>query len=121
MEQPAAVSISESASLKATSSRCARRRPRALLPAPIIPTSATVRISVAILPAYTSACISATNFFQCNRMRSRTLSRNREGLGWGIGIGLGILALVILGAAALAIYAGKITPPRHSVDQVVPN
>jgi hypothetical protein len=74
-----------------------------------------------MLPAYTDACISATNFFKAESMRSRTLSRNPQGFGWGIGIGLGILALVILGAAALAIYAERITPPRHSIDQVVPN
>ena len=72
-------------------------------------------------PAYTDACISATNFFQPLAMRTRTLSRNPEGLGWGFRIGIGILVLVILGGAALAIYAGKVTPPRQSVDQVVPN
>jgi hypothetical protein len=73
------------------------------------------------MPAYTDACISATNFFQPVAMRGRTLSRHSEGPGWGIGIGIGILVLVILGSAALAIYAGRVTPSRHSVDQVVPN
>jgi hypothetical protein len=72
-------------------------------------------------PAYTDACISATNFFQPVGMRARTLSRHSEGFAWGKGIGLGILVLVILGAAALAIYAGRVVPARQSIDQVLPN
>src|SRR5471030_356102 len=43
IEQPAARSISSSASTNGRSRRCASRRPMALLPAPIRPTSATVR------------------------------------------------------------------------------
>jgi hypothetical protein len=72
-------------------------------------------------PAYTAACISATNFFQRPVMRTRTLSGGTEGFGWGARIGFGIVVLVILGAVALAIYAGTVTPPRHSVEQVLPN
>ena len=53
-------------------------------------------------------------------MRSRSLSRNSEGLGWGMWLGLGILLLVILGAGALVIYAGRIAPPpQHNIDQVL--
>jgi hypothetical protein len=70
--------------------------------------------------AYTPAFISATNFFQPSLMRSRSLSRNTDGLGWGLWLGLGILLLVILGAGALVIYAGRIQPPsQHSIDQVL--
>jgi len=54
-------------------------------------------------------------------MRHRSLSRNPEGFGWGVWIGLGILVLVILGAAALVIYGGRVSPPHHSVDQVLSN
>jgi len=54
-------------------------------------------------------------------MRSRTFSAHTEGFGWGTRIGFGIVVLVILGAAALAIYAGRVNPPKHSVEQVLPN
>ncbi len=43
MVAPAAASISASASMKGILSRCASRRPMLDLPAPISPTSATVR------------------------------------------------------------------------------
>jgi hypothetical protein len=86
-----------------------------------MPTSATVLLNLATEPAYTHTCISATNFFKICRMRSRSLSRSSDGLGWGVWIGIGILILVILGGVALVIYAGTLTPARHSIEQVLPN
>jgi hypothetical protein len=54
-------------------------------------------------------------------MRSRSYSYNDDGMGWGMRVGLGILALLAVGAVALSIYAGRVTPARHSVEQVLPD
>ncbi|HET7334280.1 MAG TPA: hypothetical protein VFI93_04115 [Rhizomicrobium sp.] len=42
-------------------------------------------------------------------------------MGWAGRIGLAILVLVILGAGALAFYAGTLKPPHQTYEQVVPN
>jgi len=42
-------------------------------------------------------------------------------MGWSLRIAIAIVVLLILGAAALAIYAGTISPPHHTYEQVIPN
>jgi hypothetical protein len=42
-------------------------------------------------------------------------------MGWSLRIGIAIVALLVLGAAALAIYAGSISPPHRTYVQVIPN
>jgi hypothetical protein len=41
-------------------------------------------------------------------------------MGWPARIAVAILVLLILGAVALAIYAGSIPPPHHHYEQVIP-
>lgn len=40
---------------------------------------------------------------------------------WSVRITIVVVALLILGAAALAIYAGTIAPPHKTYEQVLPN
>jgi hypothetical protein len=54
-------------------------------------------------------------------MRTRSYSYNDEGMGWGMRVGLGIAVLLVVGAVGLSIYAGRVTPARHSVEQVLPD
>jgi hypothetical protein len=130
MEQPAAVSISLSASRKAQPSFAASLRPTELLPAPIIPTSATVRFKRLIvssltrpkarLPSGTCANTSnsATKVLQILRMGAM---ESVNEMGWTARITLGFLVLLIVGAGALAIYASSLKPPHRTYEQVIPN
>ncbi|HEX4159255.1 MAG TPA: hypothetical protein VHY79_12330 [Rhizomicrobium sp.] len=40
-------------------------------------------------------------------------------MGWSLRIAVAIVGLLILGAAALAIYAGTISPPHRTYEQVI--
>ena len=42
-------------------------------------------------------------------------------MGWPARIAIAILVLLLLGAIALAIYAGTIPPPRHHYEEAIPN
>lgn len=42
-------------------------------------------------------------------------------MGWRLRIAIAVFVLLILGAGALAIYAGTISPPHKIYQQVVPN
>lgn len=42
-------------------------------------------------------------------------------MGWSVRIAIAVVALLILGAAALAIYAGTISPPHKTYEEVLPN
>jgi hypothetical protein len=42
-------------------------------------------------------------------------------MGWSARIGIAVLVLVIVGAAALAIYAGTLKPPHQTYQQVLSN
>ncbi|HEX4077357.1 MAG TPA: hypothetical protein VHX61_00575 [Rhizomicrobium sp.] len=42
-------------------------------------------------------------------------------MSWGLRIAIAVLVLLVLGAAALAIYAGTIAPPHRTYQQAVPN
>jgi hypothetical protein len=42
-------------------------------------------------------------------------------MGWSVRIAIVVVALLIVGAAALAIYAGTIAPPHRTYEQVLPN
>jgi hypothetical protein len=42
-------------------------------------------------------------------------------MGWTARFGLGLLGLLVLGAAALAIYAGTLSPPHRTYEQVLSN
>ena len=42
-------------------------------------------------------------------------------MGWSVRIAIAIAVLLIMGAAALAIYAGTITPPHKTYELVLPN
>jgi len=42
-------------------------------------------------------------------------------MSWSVRIAIGVVVLLILGAGALAIYAGTIPPPHRTYQQVVPN
>jgi hypothetical protein len=50
-----------------------------------------------------------------------TFGKSKRDMSWTARIGLGVLVLVIVGAAALAIYAGTLKPPHHSYEQVISN
>lgn len=41
-------------------------------------------------------------------------------MGWSARIAIAILVLLILGAVALAIYAGTIPPPHHHYEEAIP-
>lgn len=41
-------------------------------------------------------------------------------MGWPARIAIAVVGLLILGAVALAIYAGTITPPHHHYEQEIP-
>ncbi|MEJ0044420.1 MAG: hypothetical protein WDM81_20345 [Rhizomicrobium sp.] len=112
--------------MNGTASRAASRRPTELLPAPIMPTSATVRVSF-MASAYTpfafpasrsclTACNSATNLKEFV-MRSAY----REPSGWGLRIVIGVGVLVLLAAVGLTVYGSRVEPARHPVELTVPN
>jgi hypothetical protein len=42
-------------------------------------------------------------------------------MGWSLRILIAIIVLLILGGAALAIYAGTISPPHRTYEQVISN
>lgn len=42
-------------------------------------------------------------------------------MGWSVRIAVAVVALLILSAVALAIYAGTISPPHKTYEEVVPN
>ncbi|MGH6888619.1 MAG: hypothetical protein ACREHF_05410 [Rhizomicrobium sp.] len=42
-------------------------------------------------------------------------------MGWSIRIAVAVVALLILGAAALTVYAGTISPPHKTYVEVLPN
>jgi hypothetical protein len=42
-------------------------------------------------------------------------------MGWSMRIAIAVVGLLILGAAALAIYAGTIAPPHKTYEEVLPN
>lgn len=42
-------------------------------------------------------------------------------MGWAGRIGLGFLVILIVGAAGLAIYASRLTPPHKVYQQVISN
>jgi hypothetical protein len=42
-------------------------------------------------------------------------------MGWSLRIAIAIVVLLILGASALAIYAGTISPPHRTYEQVISN
>ncbi|HEX3664943.1 MAG TPA: hypothetical protein VHU23_06910 [Rhizomicrobium sp.] len=72
---------------------------------------------------YTGAALRASNrlYFPIGP-RAKTLCKpERPHMGWSLRIAIAIVALLILGAAALAIYAGTISPPHRTYEQVIPN
>ena len=42
-------------------------------------------------------------------------------MSWTLRLSLAVLVLLLLGAGALAFYAGTLKAPHHSYEQVVPN
>ena len=42
-------------------------------------------------------------------------------MSWPARIAIAILVLLVLGAVALAIYAGTIAPPHHHYEETIPN
>lgn len=50
----------------------------------------------------------------------RNMGRS-EGMGWGGWVAAIVGLVVILGAAALAVYGGTVRPQQHQVQQVLPN
>ena len=88
-----------------------------------MPTSATVRFKAAIGLKYTGAALRASNgLYFPGRKRTKTLCNpERPHMGWSLRIAIAIVTLLILGAAALAIYAGTISPPHHTYEQAIPN
>jgi hypothetical protein len=42
-------------------------------------------------------------------------------MSWSARIAIGVLVLVVLGAGALAIYAGTLSPPHRTYQQVLSN
>jgi hypothetical protein len=42
-------------------------------------------------------------------------------MGWSLRIAIAVVALLVLGAGALAIYAGTISPPHRTYEQVLSN
>jgi hypothetical protein len=61
------------------------------------------------------------DFRQKCAMSTRYLRSQDSGLGWTARILLAILALVILGAIALGIYAGTLRPPHQIYHVVIPS
>jgi hypothetical protein len=77
----------------------------------------------------TSMIVPARLLRRCSSFRHKarsdriltTLGKSERDMGWTARIGLGVLVLLILGAAALAIYAGTLKPPHHTYEQVISN
>jgi len=42
-------------------------------------------------------------------------------MGWTARIGLALVAILVLGAVGLAIYAGTLKPPHRTYEQVLSN
>jgi hypothetical protein len=42
-------------------------------------------------------------------------------MGWSLRIAIAVVVLLVLGAGALAIYAGTISPPHRTYEQVLSN
>jgi hypothetical protein len=82
-----------------------------------------VRFKAAIWLQYTGAASRASNglyFPRCKRTKA-LCKLERPNMGWSLRIAVAIVVLLILGAAALAIYAGTISPPHHTYEQVISN
>ncbi|HTT83718.1 MAG TPA: hypothetical protein VMF67_09565 [Rhizomicrobium sp.] len=60
-------------------------------------------------------------YFRVRRRTKANCNLERPHMGWSLRIAIVIVALLILGAAALAIYAGTISPPHRTYEQVIPN
>jgi hypothetical protein len=74
-------------------------------------------------PEYTGAALRASNglYFR-GRARAKGLCNlERPNMGWSLRIAIAIVVLLILGASALAIYAGTIAPPHRIYEQAIPN
>jgi hypothetical protein len=72
---------------------------------------------------YTGAALRASNrLYIRGRPRAKTpCNPERPHMGWSLRIAIAIVLLLILGAGALAIYAGTISPPHRTYEQVIPN
>jgi len=42
-------------------------------------------------------------------------------MGWSVRIAIAVVVLLIVGAVALAIYAGTIPPPHNHTEEIIPN
>jgi hypothetical protein len=42
-------------------------------------------------------------------------------MGWSVRIAIGVLVLLVLATGALAIYAGTLSPPHRTYQQVLSN
>ena len=52
--------------------------------------------------------------------RAKSSGFRGETMGWSARIAIAILVLLLLGAVALAIYAGTIPPPHHHYEETIP-
>jgi hypothetical protein len=88
-----------------------------------MPMSATVRFRPAIALQYTGAALRASNrlYFRGSPRAKTLCNPERQHMGWSLRIAIAIVALLVLGAAALTIYAGTISPPHRTYEQVIPN
>jgi hypothetical protein len=88
-----------------------------------MPTSATVRFRAAITLQYTGAASRASNrlYFREQQRAKTHCNLERPHMGWSLRIAIAIVLLLILGAGALAIYAGTISPPHQHYEQVISN
>src|SRR5579863_3313074 len=53
--------------------------------------------------------------------KKRTDDSKRCDMGWTVRIAIGVAALLTIGVVALAIYAGTISPPHRTYQQVLSN
>ena len=129
--------MSWSASRKDTPKRAARRRPTEVFPAPIIPTSATVRFRPFFDPLMGprlhagAICrqspalilfVSGMIFVQNAPMRSSYRTRRVESLGPLLLMAGGVfLAVMVLGAIGLGIYGSSVSVAQHPVEQELPD
>ena len=53
--------------------------------------------------------------------QNRRAASNGCDMGWTLRIVMAVAVLLVLGAGALAIYAGNISPPHRTYEQVISN